>query len=117
MTRTRAGVWLVSAAVAAVLTSAPRPLAASSPLAAALDDITVRGCLERDAAASVPVFKLAAKSAIYRLAAPKDIDLGPHVGRTVDVTGTVTAAATPGRPEAELAVKKLTDISNSCQGS
>lgn len=81
-------------------------------------DVTVRGCVERDAAASAPIFKLvtAAPVKIYRLTAPKDIDIAAHVGHTVDVTGAVSADP-PGRSssrEPELVVKKLAMVSDKC---
>ena len=53
---------------------------------------------------------------IYRLTAPKDIDVAAHVGHTVDITGTVSAEP-PGRSssrEAELTVKKLTMVRDAC---
>jgi len=81
-------------------------------------DVTVRGCVERDAAASTPIFKLVTPppEKIYRLSAPKEIDIAAHVGHTVDVTGTVSADP-PGRSssrESELVVKKLAMVNSSC---
>jgi hypothetical protein len=81
-------------------------------------DISVRGCVERDAAASTPIFKLVtpAPVKIYRLSAPKEIDIAAHVGHTVDIVGTVSTDP-PGRSssrESELVVKKLTMVNNSC---
>jgi len=81
-------------------------------------DVTVRGCVERDAAASNPIFKLVtpAPVKIYRLTAPKEIDVAAHVGHTVDITGAVSADP-PGRSssrESELVVKKLTMVSDKC---
>ena len=82
-------------------------------------DVTVRGCVERDAAASTPIYKLVTPAPavkIYRLSVPKDIDIAAHVGHTVDVTGAVSADP-PGRSssrESELVVKKLTMVNSSC---
>ena len=81
-------------------------------------DVTVRGCVERDAAASTPIFKLVTPppEKIYRLSVPKEIDIAAQVGHTVDVTGTVSADP-PGRSssrESELVVKKLTVVNSSC---
>ncbi len=62
-------------------------------------DVTVRGCVERDAAASAPIYKLVTPAPavkIYRLTVPKDIDIAAHVGHTVDITGAVSADP-PGR--------------------
>ncbi|HKW02244.1 MAG TPA: hypothetical protein VJN96_20645 [Vicinamibacterales bacterium] len=87
-------------------------------VAYAQGDVTVRGCVERDAAASTPIYKLvtSAPVKIYRLTAPKDIDVAAHAGHTVDVTGAVSADP-PGRSssrEPELVVKKLTMVSDKC---
>jgi hypothetical protein len=87
-------------------------------VAYAQGDVTVRGCVERDAAASTPIFKLVtpAPVKIYRLTAPKDIDVAAHAGHTVDVTGAVSADP-PGRSssrEPELVVKKLVMVSDKC---
>jgi hypothetical protein len=95
-------------------------LAASVPTAkveAQSADITVRGCVERDAASRAPVYKLIEQpgSRIFHLTAPKDIDVASQVGHTVDVTGTMGADA-PGRQtrEPELVVKKLAVVRDSC---
>jgi len=93
-------------------------LAAPTVVAQAAD-VTVRGCVERDAAASTPIYKLVTPAPavkIYRLSAPKDIDIAAHVGHTVDITGTVSADP-PGRSssrESELVVKKLVMVNSSC---
>jgi len=88
--------------------------------AAAGEDVTVRGCIERDAAASTVIYKLIVPPPtvprIYRLTAPKDLDLSIHVGSTVEVTGSVDAPA-PGRgarQEPSLTITKLTVIQKSC---
>ncbi len=81
---------------------------------AAVDDVTVRGCVERDAASRSAVYKLAElapSTKVYRLLAPKEIDVGAHVGHTVDATGTV---ATPSGRAPELTVKSLTMVKDSC---
>jgi len=82
------------------------------------DDVTVRGCIERDAAASVVIYKLVAPGVsgtqIYRLTAPRDIDVAAHVGHTVDVTGTVNPPPAGARQQPELVVKKLAVVSETC---
>jgi aspartyl/asparaginyl-tRNA synthetase len=82
------------------------------------DDVTVRGCIERDAAASVVIYKLVAPDVsgtkIYRLTAPKDVDVAAHVGHTVDVTGTINPPPNGARQQPELVVKKLTVVSETC---
>jgi hypothetical protein len=109
--------WLL-VALAPVLSAASR--AATSGLSVSLSfqgDITVRGCVERDAASRAPLFRLVEDpgTRIFRLTAPKDIDVASHVGHTVDVSGVVTPDA-PGRQarEPELVVKKLVLVRASC---
>jgi hypothetical protein len=108
-------------AAAIVALSGPIALGAFAAAAGArhtpADDITVRGCVERDAASRSAVYKLAEQAPgtkVYRLIAPKEIDVGAHVGHTVDVTGTATIAS--GRAP-ELAVKSLTMVRASCSDS
>jgi hypothetical protein len=79
-------------------------------------DVTVRGCVERDAASRSPLFKLledAPGTRIFRLTFPKDIDVPSQVGHTVDVTGTVGAGGAQSH-DPDLAVKKLTSVRDSC---
>jgi hypothetical protein len=101
---------------------APAPSYAVSPVSSPFDmeqDVTVSGCLERDAAASSVVYKLVAKDAsgdpkIYRLSAPDSIDLKAHLGHTIELTGTVTTASRNGRDELSMAIKSLKMVSSSC---
>jgi len=77
--------------------------------------ITVTGCIEKDASTSTPVYKLIVpppNTKIYRLTAPKEIDVASHVGHTVEVSGTVNERQ--GSREPELAVSKLTMVRDSC---
>lgn len=79
-------------------------------------DVTVRGCVERDAASRAPLYRLAEDAPgtrIFRLTFPKDIDVPSQVGHTVEVTGTVAAGGGQSR-DPELAVKKLTPVRDSC---
>ncbi len=77
--------------------------------------ITVTGCIEKDAAASTPIFKLIVpppNSKIYWLSAPREIDVASHVGHTVEVTGVATERQ--GSRQAEIAVSKLTMVHDNC---
>ncbi len=113
MRRTRGFVaaGAVAIAIAAFMASTP----ARSALAQGASEITVTGCVEKDAASSTPMFKLVTpppSAKIYRLSAPKEIDVASHVGHTVDVTGMVTERQ--GSREPDLAVSKLTMVRDSC---
>jgi hypothetical protein len=79
-------------------------------------DVTVHGCIERDAASRTPIYKLAESpgTRLFRLTAPKEIDVPSHVGHTVDVTGTIADAGGRQTREPELVVKTLTDVRASC---
>src|SRR5579862_4869602 len=93
------------------------PCQASSTIAAAgqSGDITVRGCVERDAASRAPLYKLledAPGTRVFHLTFPKEIDVLSQVGHTVDVTGTPAAAGGQSR-DPDLAVKKLTSVRES----
>ena len=116
--RDRVTRWTSASAVAGAAALAAWIVIGQSGLAAQGGDVTVRGCVERDAAASTPIFKLVtpAPVKIYRLTAPKEIDVAAHVGHTVDITGAVSADP-PGRSssrESELVVKKLSMVSDKC---
>ena len=79
-------------------------------------DVTVRGCVERDAASRAPLYRLAEDAPgtrIFRLTFAKDIDVPSQVGHTVEVTGTIAAGGGQSR-DPELAVKKLTPVRDSC---
>ena len=75
----------------------------------------MRGCVERDAAARAPIYKLVAGDRIYRLEPVGKVDLAGALGHTVDATGTVSTRETPrGRPESVLMISALKTVSNSC---
>jgi hypothetical protein len=77
--------------------------------------VTVTGCVEKDAAASTPIFKLIVpppNSKVYWLSAPREIDVASHVGHTVEVTGVATERQ--GSRQAEIAVSKLTMVHDNC---
>jgi aspartyl/asparaginyl-tRNA synthetase len=107
--------WMLLCAVSIAVTA--HAVAGTDP-PSVTDDVIVRGCIERDAAASVVVYKLIANDVsgtkIYRLTAPKDVDVAAHVGHTVDVTGTVNPPPAGARQQPELVVKKLTVVSETC---
>jgi hypothetical protein len=90
-----------------------------SVLAGGQRAITISGCLERDAAARAPVFKLITKTAsgttIYQLSAAGPIDFAAEVGHVVEVTGSVTERD-PRRPqdEAVLTVRSMRKIADRC---
>lgn len=78
-------------------------------------EVTVRGCVERDAAARAAVYKLVAEDRIYRLEPAGKVDIAGALGHTVEATGTVVSRDTPrGRPESVLRVTSLRSVSNSC---
>lgn len=122
MTRPYVVAWVLGGLAIAGAGRAERLLAARAPLVSrsvtAAEDVTVRGCVEQDAASSAASYKLIAaapsKTPIYRLIAPKDIDLAKQVGHTVDVTGTVGAPRNSSRPEPDLTIKTLTLVKDSC---
>lgn len=88
---------------------------AGSDVAQGDREVTVRGCVERDAAARTPFYKLVTGDRIYRLEPVGKVDLAGALGHTVDATGTVSTRDTPrGRPESVLAISGLKSVSNSC---
>ncbi len=108
---------VVSVSVMSALTLAVTVASVPTVSAQGGSQIVVTGCVEKDAASSTPVFKLvvpAPNSKIYRLNAPKEIDVASHVGHTVDVSGSV--ADRQGSREPELTVSKLTMVRDSCPG-
>ena len=110
--RTARFLWAAFVAVAMVVVASPRA-GLAAPQGGS--QITVTGCIEKDAASSVPIYKLVVpppNSKIYRLSAPKEIDVASHVGHTVDVTGVATERQ--GSREPELAVSRLTMVRDSC---
>lgn len=80
--------------------------------------IVVRGCVERDAAASAIVYTLVTGATsgvkVYRLRPSGSIELAPHVGHTVEVTGTVSEPVGRGRQDPELVVQRLTMVAPNC---
>ena len=90
-----------------------------SVLARGQKPITISGCLERDAAARSPVYKLITKGAsgtvIYLLSAAGAIDFAAEVGHVVEVTGSVSERD-PRRPqeEAVLTVRSMRKIADRC---
>jgi len=88
---------------------------AGSDVAQTDREVTVRGCVERDAAARTPIYKLVTGDRIYRLEPAGKVDLAGALGHTVDATGTVATRDTPrGRPESVLVVSGLKSVSTSC---
>jgi hypothetical protein len=88
---------------------------AGSDVAQSDREVTIRGCVERDAAARVEIYKLVTGDRIYRLEPVGNVDLAGALGHTIDATGTVSTRDTPrGRPESVLAISALKTVSNSC---
>jgi hypothetical protein len=78
-------------------------------------DVTVRGCLERDAASRAPIYKLVASGRIFHLEAAGNVDLAGNVGHTVEATGAVSTRETArGREETVLAVRSIRSLSPTC---
>jgi hypothetical protein len=80
------------------------------------EDVTVRGCVEQDAASRTPVYKLISGDQIYRLEAPSSVNVAAELGHTVEATGTVSRrdSGRPGRQDLVLSVKQLKMISDRC---
>lgn len=81
--------------------------------------VMLSGCVERDAAASTPLFKLVVKmeegrTRLYQLNAPPGIDLPAVVGKTAEVTGIPTVEQRAGRTIHVLAVKSLKVVAAGC---
>ena len=73
------------------------------------------GCIERDAAASTPIFKVVVPqpdggSVIYQLNAPGNNAVPAAVGKTAQVTGNVTIEKRAGRDVKVLTVTKFDEI-------
>ena len=82
--------------------------------------VTVTGCIERDAAASTPVYKVVVPqpdggSAIYQLNAPGNKEVAAAVGKTAQVTGAVTLEKKAGREIKVLTVTKLEVVAEGCR--
>ena len=99
---------------AAMVASIAQPGAALS--VAQNPDVTVRGCVEQDAASRTPVYKLISAGDIYRLEPTGSVNVAAELGHTIDATGAVTKrdSGRPGRQELVLTVKQLKTVSNSC---
>jgi len=82
------------------------------------DDVTVQGCLERDAASSVPIYTLIEENGrdrrLYRLRPGPGIDLAAHLGQIVEVVGPLEAPRGGAHAEGEVTVRKLSVIKPSC---
>ena len=79
------------------------------------DDVTVTGCLERDAAATMPIFLLTVDQptkATYHLRGPEE--LKSHLGKTVRVTGPLERTTSGGREEWLLTVRRYAVVASSC---
>jgi len=104
--------WLIGALAVSIFLG-------RSVLARSQRPLTISGCLERDAAARSPVYKLVTKGAsgtvIYQLTAAGAIDFAADVGHVVEVTGSVTERD-PRRPqdEAVLTVRSMRKIADRC---
>jgi hypothetical protein len=102
-------------AVAALVLALGAGIQAGSAVAQDDRQVTVRGCVERDAAARAAIYKLVAAGRIYRLEPAGQVDLAGALGHTVDATGTVETRDTPrGRPESVLHVNGIKTVSNTC---
>ena len=102
-------------AVAGLVLALGAGIQAGSDLAQTDREVTVRGCVERDAAARAAIYKLVSGDRIYRLEPVGKVDLAGALGHTVDATGTVSTRDTPrGRPESVLMVSGLKSVSTSC---
>lgn len=104
---------VVGAVGAAIFSSRFAPV-----LSAQGENITVTGCLERDAAARTAIYKLIARSGgstqQYRLTPTGSIDLAAELGHTIEVTGTLTRVQAGGREDASISVRQLKKISDAC---
>jgi hypothetical protein len=77
--------------------------------------------VERDAASRAPIFKLIVPqpdggSLIYQLSAPASVDLPAVVGKTAEVSGTVTVEKRARRDVHVLTIKTLKVVSDRCGG-
>ena len=82
--------------------------------------LTVTGCVERDAAASTPIYKLVVprpneSSVIYQLNAPGNAAVPNAVGKTAQVTGTVSIEKRAGREIRVLAVSRFEVVADRCK--
>jgi hypothetical protein len=82
--------------------------------------VTVTGCIERDAAASTPIYKVIVAqpdggSVIYQLNAPGNASVPAAVGKTAQVTGGVTMEKRAGREIKVLTVTKFEVVAEGCR--
>jgi hypothetical protein len=88
------------------------------PVAANQEPVKLTGCVERDAAANAPTYKLIVmvdnRPHVYVLDAPKEIDLRAVVGKTAAVTGVPRVERAAGRDVNVLGVRSLDIVSQGC---
>jgi len=105
--------FLAGLGLAAIVT-----VAMLRPVAARQESVKLTGCVERDAAASAPTYKLVvmveSRPRVYVLDAPKEIDLRGVVGKTAAITGVPRVEHAAGRDINVLGVRSLDIISASC---
>jgi hypothetical protein len=82
--------------------------------------ITVTGCIERDAAATTPIYKVIVPqpdgaSVIYQLNAPGSSAIPSAVGKTAEVSGAVTIEKRAGREIKVLTVKGFEVVADRCK--
>ena len=82
--------------------------------------VTVTGCIERDAAASTPIYKVVVPqpdggSVIYQLNAPGNAAVTSAVGKTAQVTGGITIEKRAGREIKVLTVTKFEVVADGCR--
>jgi len=82
--------------------------------------VTVTGCIERDAAASTPIYKVVVPqpdggSVIYQLNAPGNATVTSAVGKTAQVTGGITIEKRAGREIKVLTVTKIEVVADGCR--
>lgn len=90
-----------------------------SPPAGQDRSVTVTGCVERDAAASTPIYKLIvpqtdAPPVIYQLNTLGNAAVPSAVGKTAQVTGPVTSERRAGREIRVLTVKAFEVVAERC---
>ena len=115
--RTASLFLLTAVFLIAIATAPPSP-----PYEAIAQDqtVTVTGCVERDAAATTPIYKLIVASngatVIYQLNAPGNSAVPSAVGKTAQVTGSVTLERRGGRDVRVLTVKAFEVTASRCGG-
>lgn len=81
--------------------------------------VTVTGCIEKDAAATTPIYKVivpqsGGKSDIYQLNAPGNAAVPAAVGKTAQVGGSLTTEKRAGREVKVIAVKSFEVVAQGC---